>query len=114
MRALIDYEGRKFLEDTTDPEADVPVVHFHQQGELIWAQSTHHGIHHGSLTGRCTQDGTLEFGYAMLVSGGTVVSGHSIATPEVLPDGRIKLTERWERYGAGAATGVSDFIEVFD
>lgn len=111
---MIDYEGRRFLEDTTDPTADAPVVHFHQQGDVIWARSIHHGVHHGALTGRAAPDGTIEFGYAMLVSDGSVVSGHSIATPELLPDGRLKLTERWERYGPGASSGVSDFVEVFD
>jgi hypothetical protein len=32
--------------------------------------------------------------------------------PEVLPDGRIRLHETWERFGADAATGTSCIEEI--
>jgi hypothetical protein len=35
-----------------------------------------------------------------------------VNTPEVLADGRIRLHERWERYGAHADSGISYIEEV--
>jgi hypothetical protein len=48
----------------------------------------------------------------MVLTDGRVVSGHSVNTPEFLPDGRIRLNERWERFGANAASGTSSIEEV--
>jgi hypothetical protein len=45
---------------------------------------------------------------------GAVISGRSISTPELLPDGRIQLNERWERYGQHAEQGTSSIVEVVD
>jgi hypothetical protein len=36
-----------------------------------------------------------------------VIAGRLRSVPTVLEDGRIRLHEHWERFGAEAATGVS-------
>jgi len=43
---------------------------------------------------------------------GEVISGRSVNTPEILPDGRIQLNEVWERYGEHAERGISAIVEV--
>ena len=48
----------------------------------------------------------------MVLADGALVAGHCESTPELLPDGRIRLHERWERYGPQAATGVSELDEI--
>jgi hypothetical protein len=48
----------------------------------------------------------------MVLADGTVLAGYCESTPEVLPDGRIRLHERWERYGPNASTGVSALEEI--
>jgi hypothetical protein len=37
-----------------------------------------------------------------------------VSIPEILPDGRIKLNERWERYGRHADQGTSTIVEVVE
>jgi len=47
-----------------------------------------------------------------VLDSGEVICGHTVNTPEVGDDGRIRLCERWERYGPHAATGTSYLEEV--
>lgn len=109
---MINYDGRRFRKVSTDPDA--PVTLYHQQGDLVWADLYGGGVRRGALTGRCTADGTIDLAYTMVRHDGAVISGHSTNTPEFLPDGRIQLNERWERYGAHAEQGVSHIVEVTD
>jgi len=110
---MINYDGRKFSpadHDTGDGEATI--ASYRQHGDLLWADFSGGRVRRGALTGLCRPDDTLEFSYTMVLSDGALVVGHCESTPEVLPDGRIRLHERWERYGPQAATGVSQLEEI--
>ncbi|MEO9238224.1 MAG: hypothetical protein ABI418_09040, partial [Jatrophihabitantaceae bacterium] len=69
-------------------------------------------VRRGSLCGRCLPDGELEFAYTTVLMSGEIIAGHCRSTPEVLADGRIRLSEKWERFGSHAAVGVSEIEEV--
>jgi hypothetical protein len=105
----IDYEGRRF---SPVPAAEGPptVAHYHQDQELVWAEFGGGEVLRGSLAGTSTPDGELRFAYCMVRDGGELVTGICRSVPEVLPDGRIRLTEYWRRFGAGASSGLS-FLE---
>jgi hypothetical protein len=108
----LDYDGRRFRGTGYAPGADAPVATYRQRGDLLWADFAGGAVRRGSLAGVCRPDGTLEFTYAMVLSGGAILAGHCESTPEVLPDGRIRLHERWQRYGQHAASGTSQLEEV--
>jgi hypothetical protein len=97
---MIDYDGRRFGSGDS-------VALYRQRGDLVWADFSGGEIRRGSLTGVCRPDDTLEFTYTMVLDDGTVLAGRCVSTPELLPDGRVRLHERWERYGPHASTGVS-------
>jgi len=105
---VIDYDGRRFKGHAPD----APVATYRQDGEVVWSQWSGGDVRRGSLAGLCAPDGTVSFAYCMVLTDGRVVSGHSVNTPEFLPDGRIRLNERWERFGANAASGTSSIEEV--
>lgn len=107
----INYDGRRFR-NTAGPPTEAPVAAYHQEDELVWADFAGGDVRRGSLAGTCAPDGVLDFAYSMVLDGGRVVSGHSVNTPEVLPDGRIRLHERWERFGAHADSGTSCIEEI--
>jgi hypothetical protein len=109
---VINYEGRRFQKLVTDPSEVAPSAVYRQDGDLVWAEIGGGEVRRGSLAGTCTDDGTIEFAYTMVLVGGEVISGRSVNTPEFLPDGRIRLNEVWERYGHHADTGTSSIVEV--
>jgi len=111
---MINYNGRRFRKAIADPGHDAPVALYRQENDLVWAEFTGGEVRRGALAGTCAPDGTIDFAYSMVLADGAVISGRSISTPELLPDGRIQLNERWERYGQHAEQGTSSIVEVVD
>jgi hypothetical protein len=107
---MIDYDGRRFRAAGDGP--DGATATYHQSGDLLWAEFSGGGTRRGALNGRCAPDGRLEFTYSMVLTTGEVIAGRCVSTPELLDDGRIRLYERWERYGSHAASGVSELEEI--
>jgi hypothetical protein len=105
------YHGRRFRAATGDG-GGVPVAHYHQDADLVWGEFTGGHVRRGSLVGTCGPDGVLDFTYCMADEDGQVISGRCHSVPDRLDDGRIRLTERWERYGPHAAMGISYLEEV--
>ena len=107
---MINYDGRLFR-PVTDAPGELPTARYHQAQDLLWGEFAGGEVRRGSLTGTCDADGTLRFAYCMVVDGGQVITGLCRSVPELLPDGRIRLTEYWERFGPEADSGVSALEE---
>ncbi|GKQ38551.1 hypothetical protein ALMP_50820 [Streptomyces sp. A012304] len=112
MADVINYDGKRFRKVLKDPADDAPTALYRQRGDLVWAEFAGGDVRRGSLAGTRDADGVISFSYSMVLDDGRVISGHSVNTPEVLDDGRIRLHERWERYGADADSGISYLEEV--
>jgi hypothetical protein len=108
---MIDYDGRRFGPAGGTPGAS-PVAHYHQRGDLLWGEFSGGEVRRGSLAGTSTPQGALDFAYCMVLDSGEVVSGRCHSVPELLDDGRIRLLERWERYGPGGSRGLSALEEL--
>lgn len=109
---MIDYDGRSFRNTGYPSDQDAPVGHYRQEGDLLWADFDGGDVRRGSLNGRVEPDGNLEFAYTMVLADGQVVMRQVLEHPEFLDDGRIRLNERWERYGAHSDSGESALEEV--
>jgi hypothetical protein len=108
----IDYDGRRFSPSDGVAGEHSRVAVYRQDGDLLWGEFSGGQVRRGALTGSCGSDGTLDFAYCMVFEGGEIVSGRCHSTPTVLADGRIRLHEEWERYGAGGGRGVSSIEEL--
>lgn len=111
----VDYDGRVFSSsaaETADAAGAAPVGHYHQRGDVVWAEFAGGKVIVGRLVGTCEPDGTLRMSYSQVLADGAVVSGSCRTTPQVLPDGRLRLREEWERHGPAASRGVSYIEEV--
>lgn len=108
---MIDYDGRLFS-PVTESCGPAPVAQYRQQQDLIWADFSGGEVRRGSIAGTCDVDGVLRFAYCMVLTSGEAVTGLCHSTPEVLADGRIRLTEHWQRFGAGESSGVSTLEEL--
>ncbi|MDQ0984000.1 hypothetical protein [Streptomyces sp. V2I9] len=78
---------------------------YHEEGGRIWAEYAGGDVIRGHLVG--TRDGdALDFRYVQLEQDGSTSSGHCLSTVVDLPDGRVRLEERWaweSREGSGTS-----------
>lgn len=101
------YDGRRFRSTATETAsgADTPVGHYHQSGDLVWAEFSGGSVRLGRLAGRCAPSGELRAGYVQILTDGRTVSGEVVTTPTELPDGRLRLREDWRR--SDGSSGIS-------
>ncbi|MDH6580628.1 hypothetical protein [Kitasatospora sp. MAP5-34] len=98
----LSYDGRVFRSGPAG--GDGPTGRYHQDGDLVWAEFAGGQVRTGRLTGRCSADGVLTLAYAQVLADGRVVSGECVSTPELLPDGRVRLREDWRRADGSSGT----------
>jgi hypothetical protein len=108
---VIDYDGRRFRKEGV---GDAPVAVYRQRGDVVWTEVSGGPVLRCAVTGVRDARDILHMGYTIVLDSGDVICGHTVNTPEVAEDGRIRLCERWERYGPHAATGTSYLEEVRD
>lgn len=111
---VIDYDGRSFRSAAPETATGngAPVGRYHQEGDTVWAEFSGGAVVRGYLVGRQAGDGRLDLVYCQVLADERVVSGRCVSTPEILPDGRVRLREDWERFGPGASRGVSYIEEI--
>lgn len=123
---VVDYDGRRFTPAAgvgvgggADLEGGgagreagpaVPVGVYHQRGDLVWAEFSGPAVLAGRLVGTCRADGTIDAAYCYVKADGDTVAGTCVSVPDLLADGRIRLTEHWRRFDGAA--GVSHIEEL--
>ena len=100
----IDYNDKYFVGvenyDSGDLTAET-VFHYRQNGEVVWGTFEGGGAVHGNLVAKVLEGGRLEMVWQYLNRDGKFIGGTCISTPEILPDGRIRLKESWQIAGGG-------------
>ncbi len=112
---MINYNGRKFvsIENTENGEVSSQTVfEYKQEGKIISATYSGGEIIQGTLIGIVMEDGCVEFRYNHVNSKDEIRGGKCVSTPKILPDGRIRLHERWQWLDTEATEGSSIIEEV--
>jgi hypothetical protein len=111
----IDYEGRVFRSTSNSSNGEVsPATHFHyhQQERVVWAAYGGGDIALGTLIAKVNEDDSLDMRYQHLNVRGEFMAGECHSRPEVLPDGRIRLHEKWQWTTGDRSRGESVIDEV--
>ena len=66
----------------------------------------------GYLFGTTDNEGMLAFCYQHLNRKKEIRTGRCLSTPEIMQDGRIRLTERWEWTNGDMSQGTSTIDEI--
>lgn len=109
----IDYDGRVFRPITNTANGEVSGETrflYRQDGRVLWAEYAGGAVRRGHLLGVVADDGSLDFGYHHINASGDLMTGICRSTPEVLPDGRIRLHEQW-RWTSGDRSAGSSVVE---
>ena len=96
---MLNYNGRSFvsIENTANGEVSSKTIfEYKQEGQIISATYSGGEIVKGTLVGLIREDGCLEFRYNHVNNKNEIRGGQCISTPDILPDGRIRLYEKWQ------------------
>jgi hypothetical protein len=111
----MNYNGRKFVSVENSGSGEVgaeTVFHYHQSGDLVWAEYSGGEIVHGTLIAKMDEAGNLNMLYQHLNKKGDLMTGTCLSTPEVLPDGRYRLHEKWRWTCGDLSSGESVVEEI--
>jgi hypothetical protein len=112
---LINYNGRKFVsvENTANGEVSSKTIFdYKQEGNILTATYSGGEIVKGTLIGIVKDDGSIQFRYNHVNARNEIRGGQCYSTPETLPNGRIRLHEKWKWTDTDQTEGESIIEEV--
>lgn len=112
---MINYNGKKFVsvENTANGEVSSKTFFdYKQDGNIISATYSGGEILKGILIGIVEENGCLTFRYNHVNVRNEIRGGQCYSTPVTLPDGRIRLHERWKWTDTDQSEGESIIEEL--
>lgn len=115
QKMRINFHGRTFTGVSNSPNGQISgdtIFNYSQHDNILSATYQGGSIREGYMLGLIHEDNSLHFTYHHIDIDGHLKSGYCKSTPEVLPDGRIRLYERWEWTHGGEGKGESVVEEI--
>jgi hypothetical protein len=106
----MNYNGKVFkpLSNTENGETSADTVfHYRQTGNLLTAEYRGGKIRYGHLVGLVDDMGHIDMRYHQVNEKGELMTGICRSTPEILPNGKIRLHESWEWTSGDRSKGAS-------
>lgn len=117
MTASINYHQRRFRSVSNAANGEVgaaTLFQYQQDGALVWAEYRGGAIVFGTLIAKVDAQGCLDMRYQHLNVDGQLMTGRCHSTPEILPDGRLRLHEQWQWTSGDGSAGSSVVEEIRD
>lgn len=111
----INYHNRYFVSASNTVNGDVDaqtIFHYRQESDIVWATYEGGEVIFGTLIARVNQDDSLDMRYQHINKQGEIMTGRCFSTPEILPDNRIRLYEKWQWTSGDLSQGESIIEEV--
>jgi hypothetical protein len=111
----VDLDGRIFVTASNTPNGDAgggTRFEYRQCGDRVWATYRGGRVRFGLLVAVGDRQGRLDMRYQHVGSDDAVRTGLCVSTPELLPDGRIRLVEEWQWTNGDRSRGQSVLEEV--
>jgi len=111
----VSFDKRQLISAANTANADCsPGTRFlyRQHGARVWATYEGERVQFGSLVAVGDREGRLDMRYHHVDIAGHFRTGKCQATPEVLPGGRLRLHEEWQRTNGDLSVGHSIVEEI--
>lgn len=112
---MIWYDGRLFRPVNTsgysETSADT-IFRYKQRGDILTADYAGGDIEYGHILGLVDEDGRITMRYHHLNHSGAIMTGKCKSKPEILPNGKLRLHERWEWTCGTRSKGTSLLEEI--
>lgn len=110
---MINHHDRRFIPVSNSANGEVSpdvVFHYQQTGRIVTCRYSGGRIVSGQLIALVDAEGCLDMRYHPMNDRAELMTGVCRSTPELLPDGHIRLHEAW-RLTSGDGTGGSSVLE---
>ena len=109
------YGGRLFrpveISDTSQTGTDT-IFKYEQNGDMVTATYSGGHVKFGQIIGRVDSEGILDMRYQHIDRDGALMTGYCKTTPEILPNGKMRLHEKWRWTCGHRAKGRSVLEEI--
>jgi hypothetical protein len=109
------YDGKSFRAVVNAENGEVgseTVFHYHQDGNIVWAEYSGGSIAKGSIIAVVQPDDSLDMRYHHVNVSGDLMTGRCRSVPERLDDGRLRMHETWQWTSGDQSSGQSVIEEV--
>jgi hypothetical protein len=83
------------------------VFHYIQEGNILTSNYSGGKIVKGHLMGKVDENGVITMCYHQINTAGELMTGTCTSTPELLPNGKIRLHETWQWTSGDLSKGAS-------
>lgn len=111
---MINYDKRRFRLAHESGNSNGTIFQYFQSDNVVWATYEGGVVRYGQAIATADEAGILNLRYQHITSDGKIQTGTCISTPEVLPDGRLRLTEVYQSTSGNQSPGVSIAEEFRD
>ncbi|EAY27648.1 hypothetical protein [Microscilla marina] len=111
----MNYHNKQFRSVNNTDNGEVSsetLFHYQQNGDVITASYKGGQIKQGNLIGKVNAQGQIEMRYQHLNQQMEFMTGRCVSTPEVLPNGKTRLHEKWQWTSGDCSEGESIIEEV--
>ena len=111
----MNYHNKKFRPSSNSENGETSsetVFHYRQYGSMLMADYQGGEIIKGRLSGTVNEIGEISMRYHQINKAGELMTGICSSTPEVLPNGKIRLHETWQWTSGDYSKGESVIEEV--
>jgi hypothetical protein len=112
---MIDYHGKRFMPISNSANGETSkatIFEYQQQGKRISCLYTGGAIDYGHLLGTVADNGQIQMVYHQLNNKGELRTGKCLSTPEWMPNGKLRLHEKWEWTSDDRSSGNSVLEEI--
>jgi len=114
---MINYHNKKFrpLSNSENGETSAETLfHYQQSGNVLTSAYSGGQILYGHLIALVDENGVIDMRYHQVNTKGELMTGFCQSTPEILPDGRILLHEKWQWTSGDCSEGSSILEEMVE
>ena len=103
---------KSFINSDNGEVGEQTLFYYQQQNNVVWAEYSGGTIVKGFLLAKVIENDALDMRYEHINSAGEIMTGLCLSRPEILPDGRIRLHEKWQWTSGDLSSGESIIEEI--
>jgi hypothetical protein len=112
---MANYNHKKFKVLQNSPNGEISgelIFHYQQTGNIVTCEYAGSSIVKGHLIGLVDANGHIDIRYHQVNDKGELQTGICHSTPEILPNGKIRLHETWQWTSSDHSHGSSVLEEI--